>query len=51
MQIGLPGQEGLSLLTEALDRIAEFADSHDGTSEVLLLGVTAICGPGTGAIW
>ena len=38
VQIGLPGQEGLSLLTEALDRIAEFADSHDGTSEVLLLG-------------
>ncbi len=38
VHIGLPGQEGLSLLTEALDRIAEFDDSHDGTSEVLLLG-------------
>ena len=38
VHIGLPGQEGLSLLTEALDRIAEDADRHDGTSDVLLLG-------------
>ena len=38
VHIGLPGQEGFSLLTEALDRIAEDADRHDGTSEVLLLG-------------
>ena len=30
--------EGLSLLKEALDRIAEDAGWHDGTSEVLLLG-------------
>ena len=34
-----PSRSGRAfLLTEALDRIAEFADSHDGTSEVLLLG-------------
>ncbi len=38
VHIGLLGQEGLSLLTEALDRIAEDADRHDGTSDVLLLG-------------
>ena len=38
VHIGLPGQEGLSLLREALDRIAEDADRHDGTSGVLLLG-------------
>ena len=38
VHIGFPGQEGLSLLTEALDRIAEDADRHDGTSDVLLLG-------------
>ena len=38
VHIGLPGQEGLSLLRETLDRIAEDADRHDGTSGVLLLG-------------
>ncbi|MDE0371870.1 MAG: UvrD-helicase domain-containing protein [Rhodospirillales bacterium] len=38
VQVGLPGEEGLSLLKEALDRIAEDADRHDGNSDVLLLG-------------
>ena len=38
VHVGLPGDEGLSLLKEALDRIAEDAGRHDGTSEVLLLG-------------
>ena len=38
VHVGLPGDEGLSLLKEALDRIAEDAARHDGTSEVLLLG-------------
>ena len=35
--VGLPSQD-LSLLKEALDRIAEDARRHEGTSEVLLLG-------------
>ena len=34
---GLPGEQELSLLKEALDRIAEDARRHDGTSEVLIL--------------
>ena len=38
VHVGLPGDEGLPLLKEALDRIAEDADRHDGTSEVLLMG-------------
>ena len=38
VHVGLPGDEGLSLLKEALDRIAEDARGHDGTSKVLLLG-------------
>ena len=38
VHVGLPGDEGFSLLKEALDRIAEDAGRHDGTSEVLLLG-------------
>ena len=38
VHVGLPGEEGLSLLKEALDRIAEDARRHEGTSEVLLLG-------------
>ena len=38
VHVGLPGEEGLSLLKVALDRIAEDAGRHDGTSEVLLLG-------------
>ena len=38
VHVGLPGNEGLSLLKEALDRIAEDAGRHGGTSEVLLLG-------------
>ena len=36
--VGLPGERELSLLKEALDRIAEDARRHDGSSEVLLLG-------------
>ena len=36
--VGLPGEQDLSLLKEALDRIAEDARQHDGTAEVLLLG-------------
>ena len=36
--VGLPGEQELSLLKEALDRIAEDARRHEGTSEVLLLG-------------
>ena len=35
--VGLPSQD-LSLVKEALDRIAEDARRHEGTSEVLLLG-------------
>ncbi len=38
VQIGLPNEEGLSLLNEALDRIAEDAGRYEGTSEVLVLG-------------
>ena len=38
VHVGLPGDDGLSLLKEALDRIAEDAARHDGTSDVLLLG-------------
>ena len=38
VHVGLPGENGLSLLKEALDRIAEDAARHDGTSDVLLLG-------------
>ena len=38
VHVGLPGGEGLSLLKEALDRIAGDAARHDGTSDVLLLG-------------
>ncbi len=38
VHIGLSGDKGLSLLKEALDRIAEDAQRHDGMSEVLLLG-------------
>ena len=38
VHVGLPGDEGLSLLKEALDRIAEDARRHDGMSDVLLLG-------------
>ncbi len=37
IHVGLPGEQGLSLLQEALNRIAEDARRHDGTSEVLLL--------------
>ena len=36
--IGLLGEQGLSLLKEALDRIAADACRHESTSEVLLLG-------------
>ncbi len=35
--VGLPGEQELSLLKEALDRIADDARRHDGMSEVLLL--------------
>lgn len=38
VQIGLPSDKGLSMLREALDRIANDARRHEGTSEVLLLG-------------
>ena len=36
--VGLPGEQELSLLKEALDRIAVDASQYHGTSEVLLLG-------------
>ena len=38
VHVGLPGEDGLSLLKEALDRIAGDAARHDGPSNVLLLG-------------
>ena len=38
VHVGLPGEGGLSLLREALDRINEDAARHEGTSDVLLLG-------------
>ena len=38
VHIGLPGEERLSLLNEALDRIAEDAAKFEGKSSVLLLG-------------
>ena len=38
VHVGLPGDDELSLLKEALDRISEDAARHDGTSDVLLLG-------------
>ena len=38
VHVGLPVDDELSLLKEALDRIAEDAARHDGTSDVLLLG-------------
>jgi len=36
--VGLPGEQELSLLKEALDRIEADARQYEGTSEVLLLG-------------
>ena len=38
VHVGLPGEGGLPLLKEALDRIAEDSRQHEGTSDVLLLG-------------
>ena len=38
VHVGLPGEQELSLLKEALDRIAEDAASYEGISTVLLLG-------------
>ena len=38
LHVGLAGEQGLSLLGEALDRIAADAAAHAGTSSVLLLG-------------
>ena len=38
IHIGLPGEGKLSLLTEAIDRIAEDARKYDGHSTVLMLG-------------
>ena len=38
VHVGLRGEQEISLLQEALDRIAEDARRHNGTSEVLLLG-------------
>ena len=36
--IGLPGEQEISILTEALNRVAEDASRHGGASDVLLLG-------------
>ena len=36
--VGLPGEEGLSLLSEALARISQDAAKYEGRSEVLLMG-------------
>ena len=38
VHVGLPGGQGLALLKETLDRIAEDAGRYEGISEVLLLG-------------
>ena len=38
VHVGLPGEQKLSLLKEALDRIAEDTTRYEGTSTVLLLG-------------
>ena len=38
VHVGLPGEQRLSLLSEALDRIAEDAARFEGKSSVLLLG-------------
>ena len=38
IHVGLPGEQNLSLLKEALDRIAEDAAKHEGPSSVLVLG-------------
>ncbi len=38
VHVGLPGEGGLSLLNEALDRIDEDAKGHEGSAKVLLLG-------------
>ena len=38
IHVGLPGEQNLSLLPEALDRIAEDAAKHEGPSNVLVLG-------------
>ena len=38
IHVALPGEENLSLLKEALDRIAEDAAKYEGTSSVLVLG-------------
>ena len=38
VHLGLPGEDDVSLLADALDRIAEHAAGHNGTSSVLLLG-------------
>ena len=38
VHVGLPGEGGLSLMKEALDRIDEDAKGCEGVSEVLLLG-------------
>ena len=38
VHVGLPGEQKLSLLKEALDRIAEDATKHEEISSVLLLG-------------
>ena len=37
--VGLPGDKGISLLKEALGRIAEDSSRYEGASEVLLLGL------------
>ena len=38
VHLGLPGAQGLSLLNEALGRVAEDAARHGGRSDVLMLG-------------
>lgn len=38
VHVGLPGEENLSMLREALDSIARDAAEHEGKSDVLLLG-------------
>lgn len=37
LHVGLPGEQGRPLLVEALDRIAEDAQRHDGKPDVLLI--------------
>ena len=38
VHVGLPGEENLSMVREALERIADDGARHEGVSDVLLLG-------------